>query len=338
MSVTMRDVAREAGVSIRTVSRVVNNLGEISEPTRQRVLAVIEELGYRPNVLARGLVSGKTLLLAVIIPRITDPFFPDFVLGVESVARNEGYSLLLCNTNDDPQQELDYIETLASKQVDGVILCGSHLESDQLSRVAATHKVAVVTSREPRGAAVVSILGEAGLHTITSHLISLGHRTVGHLGFWKESPHERSDGYRRALRENDLQVDGQKLVFIPELTIEGARKGAGQLLKQAPEITGITCFNDVLAVGALQACADMGRRVPDDIAVVGFDDIPLASLVTPALTTMRVPRYELGKMVMELLFRVMAADGTYEEQLEVQAELVIRDSCGARRTVSAPST
>jgi len=330
----MRDVARKAGVSIKTVSRVVNDQGEISEATRQRVLTAIEELGYRPNVVARSLVSGETLSVALIIPQITDPFFPEVVLGVESVARQRGYSVFLCNTNEDPQQELEYVDVLASKQVDGFILCGSRLNAEQLSQVAARHRVSILTSRKPRSAAVISIPGEAGLCEITSHLVRLGHRAIGHVGWRVADESERLDGYCRALQEHGIEVDERRIVCMPRVSIENGRQAAKQLLEQAPEITAISCYNDLTAIGVLQACAELGRKVPDDVAVVGFDDIPLASLVTPALTTMRVPRYRLGEMVMELLLKVIAANGAYEERLYVQPELIVRESCGARARVA----
>lgn len=329
MSITIRDVALKAGVSIKTVSRVINNQGEISEATRRHVQAAITELGYRPNALARGLISGKTLSVGLIIPQISDPFFPEVVQGVESVARRHGYSVFLCNTDEDPQQELEYVAVLATKQVDGIILCGSRLNAEQLSQVAAHHRVAILTSRTPTGAAIISIPGETGLFAMTAHLIGLGHRDVGHVGWQLGDEMERAEGYLRAMREHELAFDQRWMAFMPQVSVEAGRAAAWQLLAQAPELTAITCYNDLTAVGALQACAESGRRVPDDVAVVGFDDIPLASLVTPALTTMRVPRHHLGEMVMDLLLRVIAADGSHEERLYVQPELIVRASCGA---------
>ena len=335
MPITLQDVARKAGVSAKTVSRVINNQGEISEATRQRILTIIDELGYRPNALARSLVSGKSSTVALIIPQITDPFFPDVMLGVENLARQNGYSVFLCNTNDDPQQELFYIDVLATKRVDGIILCGSRLNADQLTEVAKQHRVSILTSREPRGSAVISIPGEAGLNEITTHLIRLGHQRLAHIGFQIAEENDRLSGYQRALRENGLEIDEQRIAMVPRVSIEAGRSLAKKVLERAPEITGITCYNDLMAIGALQACAELGRRVPDDIAIVGFDDIPLASLVTPALTTMHVPRYQLGEMVMELLLRVMAADGTFEERLWVEPRLIIRETCGAQNNIRA---
>jgi LacI family transcriptional regulator len=333
----MRDVAREAGVSIRTVSRVVNNLGEISEDTRQRVLAVIKELGYRPNAVARGLVSGKTSSVAVIIPQITDPFYPEFVHGVEGVAHQEGYGVFLCNSNGDPQQELNYMEELGSRRVDGVILCGSRLDAERLTQVAAHHRVAVVTSRHPQAAATVSIPGRQGLHEITSHLINLGHWAIGHVGRRAPDECERVDGYMEALSDAGIGIDERRISYAGREGIEAGRLAAWLLFERAPELTAVTTYNDLLAIGTLQVCAELGRRVPDDVAVVGFDDLCLAALVTPALTTMRVPRYRLGEMAMALLQKVMASEGTYEEHLSVGLQLVVRDSCGAKLHQDAES-
>jgi LacI family transcriptional regulator len=330
MAVTLRDVALKAGVSIKTVSRVINNQGEISDITRQHVLGIIDELGYRPNALARSLVSGKSATIALIIPQITDPFFPEVMLGVENVARQHGYSVFLCNTNDDPQQELMYIDLLESKRVDGLILCGSRLSADELTRVAKQHRVSILTSREPRGSAVITILGESGLYEITTHLLRMGHRQIGHIGRQISDEGDRLSGYRRALVDSGIESDERSICQTSRATIDSGYETTKQLLTQAPEITAITCYNDLMAIGAQQACAELQRRVPEDIAIVGFDDIPLAGLVTPSLTTMHVPRYKLGEMIMGLLLRVIAADGKLEERFSVEPHLVIRDSCGAR--------
>lgn len=332
MTITLRHVAKRAGVSVKTVSRVVNKQGEISDTTREHVSAIIEQLGYRPNTLARGLVSGKSATVALIIPQITDPFFPEVMLGVEAVARAHGYNVFLCNTDDNPEQELEYVDLLAGKRVDGIILCGSRLTAAQLEKVAKQHRVSILSSRNPQGSAVISIPGEAGLFTTTSHLTGLGHRKIGHIGSGTPDEQERLDGYKRAMAEAGLPVDGNWVKPIPRVGIDAAYEAAMQLLVEAPQITAVSCYNDLAAVGVLRACAELGRRVPDDLALVGFDDIPLASLVSPPLTTIHVPRYRLGQRVMELLLRVIDADGKLEEREVVEIELVIRKSSGAALT------
>jgi LacI family repressor for deo operon, udp, cdd, tsx, nupC, and nupG len=334
MTVTLRHVADRAGVSIKTVSRVINGQGEISEATRARVRRIIQELDYRPNSLARGLVSGRSDAIALIIPQITDPFFPDVLLGAEAVAREHGYSVFLCNTNDNPEQELAYVDMMAGKRVDGVIICGTRLNAAQLEQVARHHRVSIISSRNPASAAGISLPAAAGVCEAASHLIRLGHRRIGHLGLGPDE-NVREQGYRRAMAEHDLPVESAWVKHVSSLSVETAFQAALELLEIAPELTALSCSNDLAAVGTLRACAALGRRVPDDLAVVGFDDIELASLVTPALTTVHVPRYEVGKMAMEQLLRVIAADGKLSEHIEVKVHMVVRDSCGARRGAAA---
>jgi DNA-binding LacI/PurR family transcriptional regulator len=330
MAVTMRDVAQRAGVSIKTVSRVVNNQGEISEATRCRVQSVIEELGYRPNVLARGLVSGQTLSIGMVIPRITDPFFPEVVLGVENVAREHDYSVILCNANGDPLQELEYAEVLDGKQVDGIILCGSVLVERQLEEVATRQYTSVLTSRRPRHAAVISVGEEAAFEAVTAHLIGLGHCAIGHICVSpKLNTTWRLNGYRRALAQQNILPPDRWMVTAEGITVEAGYQAAKRLLEQAPEVTAISCFNDLIAVGALRACEALGRRVPDDVAVTGFDDIELASLVVPALTTVSVPRQQVGEALMEALLQVIKTKGRYDARTQIDLDLVVRASSGA---------
>jgi DNA-binding LacI/PurR family transcriptional regulator len=330
MAITMRDVARQAGVSIKTVSRVVNGQGEISDVTRQRVLDIISETGFQPNTLARGLVSGSTLSVGLIVSDISDPFYAELARGVENVAKQHSYSVFLCNTDGNPQNEVDYINALAAKQVDGMMLCSTRLSDEQLTAIIPRHKLVVMTPRQLSGCTTVTIDGASGLYRITNHLIALGHRVIGHVGARPHQRFGREMGYRRALLEHGISPDERWVAQLPEAGLEQGRLAARRLLERSPELTALTCFNDVVAVGALRACADLGRSVPQDVAVVGFDDIPLAMMVNPALTTLNIPRYRLGQTMMELLLKVIAAGGHYEERIIVEPELVIRESCGAQ--------
>lgn len=326
--ITLKHVAEKAGVSVKTVSRVVNKQGEISPETREHVSAVLEQLGYRPNALARGLVSGKSATVALIIPQITDPFFPEVMLGVDSVARAHGYNVFLCNTEDNPERELEYIDILAGKRVDGIILCGSRLNAAQLAEVAKQHRVSILSSRSPASSAVIRIPGEAGLFATTTHLVQQGHTRIGHIGSGAPDEHERLVGYERALEEAGLALNAEWVRWIPRVNIDEAYIAAKALLTEAPEVTALSCYNDLAAIGALRAAVELGRRVPEDLAITGFDDIPIASLVSPPLTTIRVPRYELGERVMQLLLKVIESDGKLEEREQVDIELVVRRSSG----------
>lgn len=339
MSVTLQDVAREAGVSIRTVSRVINNRAEIAATTRQRVQAVIDQLEYRPNTLARGLVMGRTRSVAVVIPQITNPFFPEFVQGVESVARDQDYHVFLCNTDENAEQEFKTLDALASKQVDGVVLCGTRLSQEQLARAATQLKLVVVTSRTLADIPVINTLGRDGLQQITQHLIQLGHCQIGHIGWVQPGSSDRLDGYKEALRQNNLRVKDENIEIVNRAVIEQGRAATHALLARSPELTALTCYNDLVAIGVLQACAARSLQVPQEMAVVGFDDVQLASLVTPALTTMRVPRHHLGQTAMRLLLELMiehphtGQDAT-PHRINIPTSLVIRESCGGKEADS----
>jgi LacI family transcriptional regulator len=325
----MKDVALKAGVSIRTVSRVVNNLGEISEETRQHVQHVIDEIKYRPNHLARGLISGRTLSVGIIVPQISDPFFPEFIQGAEARGQEAGYSVLLCNTNEDPARELSHIETLQSKQVDGIILCGTRLSTPQLSALAEHQKMVMVTGQTPDYAAAVRIPGEEGISKVVHYLMDLGHTRIGHIGFTKQVTGERLEGYFAALEERGLPGNPSRTVITDQVSIENGKAAALKLLDQAPDTTAITCYNDMLAIGAIQACEERGLRVPGDISVTGFDDIPLASLIRPRLTTIRVDRFAAGNRAMDLLLNFITTGSPPVKRTTLDFSLVPRESTGS---------
>ena len=307
--VTIEDVARAAGVSRQTVSRAINDRGEISPQTRSRVLQVAEEMSYRPSSIARGLATRRTRTLGLVIPDIANPFFADVARGVEHVAYAEGYNVFLCNTEEDPQREFAVLQSLEEKRVDGVVLCSSRLDDGELRTVVARHPAVVLVNRrlEPAdegndGAGAVMLDDVAGGRMVTQHLLDSGHRAVGFLAGppTSHSGRRRAEGYRIALTKVGLPCNPAWVSHCPS-DVEGGHRAARDLLAAHPELSALFCYNDLVAVGALQACGDLGRRVPDDLAIVGFDDILLAALVTPPLTTCRVPRCELGVQAMRLL-------------------------------------
>jgi LacI family transcriptional regulator len=327
--VTMADVAREADVSVMTVSRVVNEKGEVSPATRQRVLDVIERLGYRPSGIARGLATKRTGTLGLVIPDVANPFFSDVARGAEHVAYAAGYNVFLCNTEEDPRRELAILQSLEEKRVDGLVLCSSRLEDEQLHAALDRHPTAVLVNRRLDGHDVGSVRvdNETGGRVVTQHLLQAGHRAMGFLAGPPISygGRLRVRGYRAALEAAGFSYNAAWIRSCSP-DVEGGKETATVLLADHPELTALICFNDLVAVGALQACADLDRRVPDDLAIIGFDDIPLASLVTPPLTTCRGPRYELGAQAMRLLLDQI--DGCHDECAEIvlQPELIVRAS------------
>jgi LacI family transcriptional regulator len=336
--VTIEDVARAAGVSRQTVSRAINNQDEISPQTRARVLRVVDEMGYRPSGIARGLATRRTRTLGLVIPDVSNPFFSDVTRGAEHVAYAEGYNVFLCNTEEDPQRELAVLRSLEEKRVDGVVLCSSRLDDDRLSKVVARQSAAVLVNRrlelsgEGNGVGVVMLDDERGGRLATQHLLVSGHRAVGFLAgpLASRSGRQRTAGYRAALEAAGLPYNAEWTRHCSP-GVEGGRVAADELLSVHPELSALFCYNDLVAVGALQACARLQLQVPRDVAIVSFDDIPLAALVTPPLTTCRVPRYDLGLKAMRLLLDQLeresnGADRSMGREIVLRPELVVRAS------------
>ncbi len=327
--ITMSDVAREAGVSLMTVSRVVNGKGEVSPATRQRVAQVIERLGYRPSGIARGLVTRRTGTLGLVVPDIANPFFSEVARGAEHVAHAQGYNVFLCNTEEDMRRESAVLGSLQEKRVDGIVLCSSRLDDSELQAAVAQYTPLVLVNRqiENGSAGTVLVDDEAGGQIATQHLLQTGRRTVGLIAGppTSHSGRLRVRGYRAALAAAGLGFD-PALVLPCSPVVEGGQEAARALLKACPSLTGLFCYNDLVAVGALQTCVELGWRVPDDLAIVGFDDIPLAALVTPPLTTCHVPRYELGARAVRLLLSQIDGRPTDCQDIVVQPELVVRAS------------
>lgn len=327
--ITMNDVAREAQVSIMTVSRVVNNKTEVSPATRQLVLNVIERLGYRPSSIARGLATKHTATLGVVVPDIANPFFAGVVRGAENQAYAEEYSVFLCNTNEDPEREIAVLQSLEEKRIDGLLLCASRLPEDKLRQIVGCFPATILVLRQLKNDNVQAVLvdDESGGQMATQHLLRSGHQKIGFLAgpMLSYSGQCRMRGYLTAMEAAGLPVN-------PDWILNGApyvhngRESAHRLLSSFPELTAILCFNDLVAVGAIQACAELGKKVPNDLAIIGFDDIPLASLVTPPLTTCRTPQEKLGSTAMQTLLKQIRGGGNDQEKIVIRPELIVRAS------------
>jgi LacI family transcriptional regulator len=325
----LRDVAEKARVSIKTVSRVVNRQGEISDATRQRVLAAIAELGYRPSKVARALVTQHTDTVGLVLGDISNPFFPEVARGVLDVAEAQGYNVFLCNSDGDLQRETRILESLLDHGVDGVIIFPTFELEPQLRRLAGPDRPVVAVNRfyELPGVSSVMIRSHQGAQLAVEHLIARGHTAIATLS---GQSHERArlqrvQGYRDALTAHGLPVREEWIVGGVPMQSRG-RQSALALLSHYPEITAIFAYNDLLALGAIEACRALGRRVPEDCAIVGFDDIPLADMVAPALTTIRVNQYDLGRQAMKRLLEMLAQPNQTFAPYWADVELIVRAS------------
>ena len=304
----MRDVAERAGVSVTSVSHVINETRPASVELRQRVLMAMRELGYQPNLLARSLRSGKTHTVGIIVPDNANPFFAEIIRGIEDISFEHGYSLILCNSDADLDKEAHYIDVLTEKQVDGILFMAAGISTDHIRSLQQRRVPVVVVDREVPDVAVDMVLADnvRGGWLATQHLIDLGHKRIGCITAPKEFTlsAERLDGYRQALQAAGIPLD-ETLIVPGDFNFASGYRAAKQLLRLENPPTAIFSCNDLMAVGTICAAAELERPVPGELSVVGFDDIPLASYTIPPLTTVAQPNYDMGvaaaTMLMERL-------------------------------------
>lgn len=304
MTATIGDVARRAGVSTATVSRVLAGLGGARADTRARVLDAARDLGYRPSGVARSLKLRTTQTLGLIITDIENPFFPQLVRAVEDVARERGFALLLCNATDDPDREAAYLDLLVDRRVDGVVIAVSGLGARHGEWLAEPPLPVVLVNTIAPGLPHPSIASDNvdGGRQAAAHLLDLGHRRIGVLtaGARNADAPARVAGVRGALADRGLDPDGVPIVF-GEPDVGGGEAALGRLLADAPDTTGVIAYNDLMAIGAMRAIRASGRTVPGDISVVGFDDVAIAAYTDPPLTTIAQAIGELGRWAVERL-------------------------------------
>jgi LacI family transcriptional regulator len=309
--VTIRDVARAANVSISTVSHVLSGKRPTSGATRQRVEDVIQRLGYRPNRVAQSLVWRRPFALGLIIPDITNPYFPAFALGAEDFVRERGYTLVLGNSEYDSNREASYLELVRSRQLAGAIYCLGDEMSPILAEIqrAVDEGLAVVLVHSPMPSVpTVSADNLQGGRLAAQHLLDMGHAQIGIVSALPidEGMADREAGFLDLLRESGRAVDRTAVpTMYGDHQIEGGRQATIDLLEHAPELTAIFVLNDLMALGALEAARASGRRVPADLSIVGFDNIPFAALANPPLTTVGQPIRQLGAQAADLLLRVI---------------------------------
>ncbi|MBM4431963.1 MAG: LacI family transcriptional regulator [Chloroflexi bacterium] len=333
---TMKDVAKAAGVSVTTVSHVINETRFVSEELRSRVNRVMEELNYHPNTLARSLRLGITHTIALIVPDNSNPFFAEVSRVAEMVGFENDFSVILCNSDKNVDREAAYLEMLTAKQVDGIIFIAAGSSQEHLESIAAQGIPVVVADREvPQTLAdVVLVNHEQGGYDATRYLLSLGHRRVACIaGPARLTPSsQRVQGYRRALAEAGIAIDEELVVSCTESYV-GGEIAMAHLLRLDRPPTAVFTYNDVTAIGALRAARNVGVDVPGDLSIVGFDDIALASATVPALTTVAQPIADLATIATELLIERIrnVAAGRPGRRVVLDTKLVVRESCAPPR-------
>lgn len=339
---TVKDVAAKAGVSPATVSRVLGGTYPVATATRNRVLRAVRDLDYVANAQARALKGATSKTIAFVVNDVTGPFFAHVAQGVEKQATDEGRLCLVCTTHDDPERELAVIELMREQAADAVILVGGGIESDEYRErmVRLAHSLdnagsrLVFCGRPPLGSdvpvTVVDYDNEGGAYAMTSHLLSKGHRKIAYLGAHPSltTTTARVNGFARAHSDMGLQID-------PDLIVEGRFEHAfgvqatQRLLTERPDVTAIFAATDMVAAGVLMALRQAGVRCPEDISVVGFDDVPFAADLYPALTTTHIPTEELGRTSVRLALH--RDDYAHSQHAVLGTHLVVRDSVASPR-------
>jgi LacI family transcriptional regulator len=334
---TMKRIAGELGVSITTVSKVLNNRADISEATRSRVLAKVEELGYRRNAVARSLSLRRSHTLGIVIPDLMHSFFVEIIAGIEPVASVRGYGLLLCSSSEDPGKEQSELEMLRSRQVDGIVLASAHGSgtTEMLRQLTKQGTALVMIDRDDHPSVkchrVLTDDEQVG-QLATSHLLDLGRRAIAHIGGPAIVHAKRRErGWREALRARGVKPSEDWIVRGGFMESEGY-SAMKRLLTVRPKIDAVFAANDPSAIGAMKAIWEAGLRVPEDVAVVGVGDIALGDLLRVPLTTVGWSRKDQGRHAAELLLNGLDDDQTSEPQrIIIPPRLIVRASSGGPR-------
>ncbi|CAH1207057.1 Catabolite control protein A [Paenibacillus plantiphilus] len=334
MTVTIYDVAREAGVSMATVSRVVNNNPNVKPQTRKKVFEAIERLGYRPNAVARGLASKKTTTVGVVIPDISNAIFAEVARGIEDIANMYHYNIILCNADKKKDKEIRVINTLLEKQVDGLLFMGGAVTDEHLQafRTSNVPIVLCATTDENGTIPSVDIDHEAAAFDAVQTLIKQGHTSIAMIGGTLQDPangYSRFQGYKRALETSGLTYD-ENLVRIGNYRYESGAEAMKHFLDLPVRPTAVFSATDEMAIGAIHCIQDNGLRVPDDFSVISVDNSRMASMVRPQLSAVAQPMYDIGAVSMRLLTKLMKKETVEQAKVVLPHEVVMRQSVGSK--------
>lgn len=334
-NITIKDVAKKAGVSISTVSRVINDSKPVTDEVKQKVLDVIKETGYIPNPLARSLVTKKSQLIGVIVPEVSDSFVNEILNGIEEIAKMYDYDILLANTYSNKEQELKSINLLRAKQVEGIVMISWKVEEDHINYIQNCGIPAAYISKTARNYDIhtVSTSNVEATHDMTKYLIDKGHEKIAFIMTSEDDTvleMERLSGYEKALKESNLDLD-KNLIRYGGTTYETGYKSMKELLEDGivPHAAFVT--GDEAAIGAINAICDAGYRVPEDISVAGFNDVKIAKMYRPKLTTVYQPLYDMGAVAIRMVIKLINNDPLEEKKVELPYRIVERESVITRK-------
>ena len=327
MEVSIKDIAKAAGVSPSTVSRALSDHPRISTETKGRIRGLAEEMGYTPSLLARSLVTQDTATIGVVITSVSDPFLAHLVTSIEEVAQEQGYSVLMSSSYLDPDRELEVVGAFHGRRTRGIIVIGSHIDTGYL-QMRDRFPLPVVLTNCRTYPYSVSTDNTAGARRAVEHLVQLGHRRIAYIANWRSrrSNFDRLQSHQQVLAANGIPVD-EDLIIEGDGTLRGGSVAAQILLSRSQPPTAVFCFNDMTAIGVLSGLQQARIRVPEEMSVVGFDDVEFATHCYPRLTTIRQPTNLMGQRLIHMLLELIQGQEDVGPEI-LPAELVIRESTG----------
>lgn len=332
---TIQDVAVKVGVSVATVSRVLNNKSYVSDETREKVLLAIKKLDYEPNLLGRNLRRMETKMVLVMLPSISNPFFAKIVKGIEDLGHENGYNVMLCNTEKDKIREDIYLNLLKNRLADGVIFMGSQIGKRELKKLGQNYSVVQCCEcMDIDELSSVTIDNSKAAYEIVSHLIKLGHKEIGMISCKNSnlSTKQRESGYKQALEFAGLMFN-KELIKFGNYGYDSGKKAANEFIAMAKVPTAIFSISDIMAIGAIRNIKEAGFNVPKDISVVGFDNINYSYMCEPELTTVSQRQYEQGCMAMKLLIRKIRGEQKEPEHVILEHEIIYRQSVSKNKFI-----
>lgn len=330
MATSIKDVAKEAGVSIATVSRVLNDIDVVNEDTKKKVLDAIKKLGYRPNIVARSLKTQRTKTIGILIPDISSQLYPEIVRGAEDVSNIYDYNVILCNSDFDVEKEKDYLRVLKEKMVDGVIYISSSLNDEILDLIneLALKTVLVETKDKDGTLPSVTIDNVDAGYSGTKFLIEKGIKNPAFIGVKDDKLNawgERYLGYEKAVKEAGLSVD-QDLVYFKNLKVSSGNDGVDRFLETGKKFDAVVCASDEIAIGAINRLREAGLKVPEDVSVIGFNNNYVASIFYPKITTISQPSYDMGSVAMRMLIKILNKKELEEGHYVLKYDIIERES------------
>ena len=323
---TIKEVAKEANVSVATVSRVINNNVPVSSKARIKVENAIKKMNYEPNMLGRNLRRSENRFILALLPNISNPFYAAIIKGVEDTAMSQGYNVILCQTDAEPEREKSYLNLLKQKLADGVINLDPILDEEFLIKIGEKYPIIQCCEYRDLDITYVSIDNKAAAYKATNHLIDIGHKNIALINSNEKYVYarQRKEGYIKALIDSNIKPKDKWIVNV-DLDFESAQNAVKYLLSLDEKPDAIFAVSDILAIGVLKQISQAHLRVPEDIAVVGFDNIPYAKIVTPALTTVNQPMYTMGAKACKKLIHKLRQDKEVENEI-LDVQLIVRES------------